>query len=40
MSATRDEVSEKRESFGVLPWIVVLVSVIVMLLAYICAATI
>jgi hypothetical protein len=40
MAAIREEVSAKQESFGFLPWIVVLASVIVMLLAYICAATI
>ncbi len=33
MSTTRDE------SFGFLPWIAVLVTVIVVLIVYICAAT-
>jgi hypothetical protein len=39
MSATHEEVSAKTESFGFLPWIVVLASVIVVLLAFISAAT-
>jgi len=38
MSATHEEVSAKAESFGFLPWIVVLASVIVVLLAFISAA--
>jgi hypothetical protein len=39
MSATRESVT-REESFGFLPWIVVLVSVIVVLFAYICAANV
>jgi len=38
MSATKSET--KSESFGFLPWVAILLTVIVILFVYICAATI